>query len=245
MSNIPTFISLLFAATTFLTVWMFYKASGKSKPILMGILAWMVIQAIIALTGFYQVPYSMPPRFVLLIGPVIIISILLLVTKWGKAFMDTLDLKVLTLMNTIRIPVEITLFFVYSAGLIPVLMTFEGNNFDILSGITAPLIFYFVFIIKKLGKTVLLLWNFLCIGLLINVIVIAILSAQTPFQRLAFDQPNIGVTIFPFIWLPCVVVPIVLIGHLSAIRQLLKTIRINHQVKYECEISKIEKPELL
>ena len=222
MSNIPTFISLLFTATAFLTVWMFYKASGKSKTVLIAILSWMLIQAIISLTGFYQIPNSMPPRFVLLIGPGLIFSILLLVTKWGKEFIDKLDLKTLTLMHSIRVPVEITLFFVYSAGLIPVLMTFEGNNFDIISGITAPVIFYLVFIRKTLNKTALLLWNFLCIALLINVLIIAILSAQTPFQKLAFDQPNIGVTFFPFIWLPCVIVPIVLIGHLSAIRQLLK-----------------------
>ena len=235
MNNIPTFISLLFAATTFLTVWMFYMASGKSKPVIIGIFAWMIIQSIISLKGFYQVPHSMPPRFMLLIGPGFIFSILLFVTKWGKEFIDNLDLKTLTLMHSIRIPVEITLFFVYSAGLIPVLMTFEGYNFDIISGITAPLIFYFVFIIKKLNKTALLLWNFLCIGLLINVVILAILSAQTPFQKLAFDQPNIGVTFFPFIWLPCVVVPIVLIGHLSAIRQLLKTNRINQQMTYESE----------
>jgi hypothetical protein len=227
MSNTLTLSSWLFAATTFFTVWMFYKASGKSKPILIGILVWMIIQTVISITGFYQVPNSMPPRFVLLIGPGIIFSILLLVTKWGKAFIDTLDLKTLTLMHTIRIPVEITLFSVYSAGLIPILMTFEGNNFDIISGITAPIIFYLVFIIKKLKMTALLIWNFLCIGLLINVLIIAILSAQTPFQKLAFDNPNIGVTIFPFIWLPCVVVPIVLIGHLSAIRQLLKLNSIN------------------
>jgi len=136
-------------------------------------------------------------------------------------------LKTLTLMHSIRIPVEITLFFVYSAGLIPVLMTFEGNNFDIISGLTAPIMFYLVFILKKLNRLALLIWNLLCMGLLINVLGIAILSAQTPFQKLAFDQPNIGVTFFPFIWLPCVVVPIVLIGHLSAIRQLLKINRIN------------------
>ncbi|HQW96450.1 MAG TPA: hypothetical protein PLU58_11640, partial [Saprospiraceae bacterium] len=69
--------------------------------------------------------------------------------------------------------------------------------------------------------------NILCSGLLLNVVVIALLSAQTPFQKLAFDQPNIGVTFFPFVWLPSVVVPIVLIGHLAAIRQLLKMNRIN------------------
>jgi len=227
MSNIPIIISLLFVVTAFLTVWMFYKASGNSKPLLMGILAWMLFQATISLTGFYQILNSIPPRFLLLIGPGIIISILLFVTKWGKEFIDNLDLKALTIMHSVRIPVEITLYFVYSAGLIPVLMTFEGNNFDIISGITAPLIFYFVFIVKKLNRTALLIWNILCSGLLLNVVVIALLSAQTPFQKLAFDQPNIGVTFFPFVWLPSVVVPIVLIGHLAAIRQLLKMNRKN------------------
>ena len=227
MSNIPIIISMLFVVTAFLTVWMFYKASGNSKPLLMGILAWMLFQATISLTGFYQISNSIPPRFLLLIGPGIIISILLFVTKWGKEFIDNLDLKALTIMHSVRIPVEITLYFVYSAGLIPVLMTFEGNNFDIISGITAPLIFYFVFIVKKLNRTALLIWNILCSGLLLNVVVIALLSAQTPFQKLAFDQPNIGVTFFPFVWLPSVVVPIVLIGHLAAIRQLLKMNRKN------------------
>ena len=227
MSNIPIIISMLFVVTAFLTVWMFYKASGNSKPLLMGILAWMLFQATISLTGFYQISNSIPPRFLLLIGPGIIISILLFVTKWGKEFIDKLDLKTLTIMHSIRIPVEITLYFVYLTGLIPVLMTFEGNNFDIISGITAPLIFYFVFIVKKLNRTALLIWNILCSGLLLNVVVIALLSAQTPFQKLAFDQPNIGVTFFPFVWLPSVVVPIVLIGHLAAIRQLLKMNRKN------------------
>jgi len=46
------------------------------------------------------------------------------------------------------------------------------------------------------------------------------LSARTPFQQLAFDQPNIGVTLFPFVWLPSVVVPLVLVSHIAAIRQL-------------------------
>tara|TARA_R110002096_G_scaffold209585_1_gene396758 strand:- start:1620 stop:1829 length:210 start_codon:yes stop_codon:yes gene_type:complete len=50
---------------------------------------------------------------------------------------------------------------------------------------------------------------------------IAALSAQTPFQQLAFDQPNIGVTYFPFVWIPAVIVPIILFSHLVSIRQLI------------------------
>ena len=221
METIPAFVMILFVAATIFTVWQFFNASGKSKTLLIGIGIWMLFQTILSLTGFYEVRESIPPRFVLLIGPGIIFTALLFLTKRGKAFIDSLDLEKLTLLHIVRVPVEITLYFVCAAGLIPVLMTFEGNNYDIISGLTAPLIYYLVFASKKMTKSSLLIWNFLCLGLLINVLVIAILSAQTPFQRLAFDQPNIGVTFFPFVWLPTVIVPIVLFSHLAAIRLLL------------------------
>ena len=100
-------------------------------------------------------------------------------------------------------------------------MTFEGYNYDILSGITAPIIYYLAFVKKRIGKRGLLIWNIACLGLLLNILTIAVLSAQTPLQQLAFDQPNIGVTYFPFVWLPTVIVPIVLYAHLASIRQLL------------------------
>ncbi len=147
--------------------------------------------------------------------------------------MDNINLKWLTLLHTIRIPVEIVLYYVYLGGLIPALMTFEGYNFDVVSGITAPIIYYLVFVKKVLDKKTLLIWNFLALILLINILTIAILSAQTPFQKLAFEQPNIGVTYFPFVWLPAVIVPIVLFSHLSSIRQLLKLQNKNGKIENE------------
>lgn len=221
MQNVPVIISILFVIITLLTVWQFYNAANKSKTVIVCLSIVLILQAAIALSGFYRVTQTFPPRFVLLIGPGIIFSVIMLFTKQGKAFIDSLNLKKLTLLHTLRIPVEITLYFVCLAKLIPGLMTFEGNNYDILSGLTAPIIFYFVFVSKKLNNKALLVWNFICLGLLINVLVIAILSAQTPFQKLALDQPNIGVTFFPFVWLPAVVVPIVFLSHLAATRQLI------------------------
>jgi hypothetical protein len=100
-------------------------------------------------------------------------------------------------------------------------MTFEGRNFDILSGITAPFIYYFGFIKNKLDKKIILAWNFLCLGLLINIVGIALLSAPFPFQKFAFSQPNIALAYFPFVWLPCCIVPLVLFSHLVTIRQLI------------------------
>jgi hypothetical protein len=222
MNDLSIIISVLFVIVTLLTAWQFYNASGKSKTVLAFISAWLILQALIGLTGFYQNTQSFPPRFILLIGPGIILSVLILVSKRNRNFIDSFSLRKLTLLHTVRIPVEITLFFVYTAKLVPLIMTFEGNNYDIISGLTAPVIYYLFFIKKKIANTVLLAWNFICLGFLINILVIAVLAAPTPFQQLAFDQPNIGVTFFPFVWLPGFVVPIVLVSHFIAIRQLVK-----------------------
>jgi hypothetical protein len=136
--------------------------------------------------------------------------------------MDSLPLKNLTYLNVIRIPVEIDLFYLFLYKAVPELMTFEGRNFDIFSGITAPFIAYFAFTKAKLSKPILLIWNFICLGLLINIVVNAFFSAPFPFQKFAFEQPNVAILNFPFSWLPTFIVPIILFGHLSSIRQLLK-----------------------
>jgi hypothetical protein len=215
-------VSILFAVVTLVTVWQFYNAANKSKTVLISISAWVILQGIIGLTGFYQVTQTLPPRFVLLLGPALILTVLLFVTPRGRSFVDSLNIRKLTILHAVRIPVEITLYLVYTAKLIPLIMTFEGRNYDIISGLTAPVIYWLIFVSKRLNNTALLVWNFVCLALLVNILVIAILAAQTPFQQLAFDQPNIGVTVFPFVWLPSVVVPIVLLSHLAAIRQLIK-----------------------
>jgi len=220
MENLPAYISILFGLTTILTAWIFYKAAGNSKPFLLIILIWLAVQGFIASSGFYTITDTIPPRFLLLILPPFLGITALFMSPKGRKFLDSLDLKTLTILHTVRIPVEIVLFFLFTYKTIPELMTFEGRNYDILSGITAPFIFYFAFRRKQLDWKVILIWNVICLGLLINIVSNAILSAPFPFQQFAFDQPNIAVLYFPFIWLPSCVVPLVLLSHLAAIRQL-------------------------
>jgi hypothetical protein len=183
----------------------------------------MVIQAIISLSGFYSITDTTPPRFLLLVLPPLLIILLLFFTRKGRLYIDSLDAKTLTLLHVIRIPVELVLLLLYLHGTIPQLMTFEGRNFDIISGITAPFVYYFGFLKRTLPAKVIVAWNFVCLLLLFNIVLHAILSAPFPFQRFAFDQPNIAILYFPFTWLPCCVVPIVLFAHLAVIKQLTHT----------------------
>jgi hypothetical protein len=99
----------------------------------------------------------------------------------------------------------------------PQIMTFEGYNFDIIAGLSAPLIAYFGIAKKKMNRRLLLVWNIFSLLLLLNIGCITILSAPFPFQQLGFDQPNIAIFYFPFILLPTVIVPIVLFAHLVSI----------------------------
>lgn len=219
MAETSILISTGLIVTTLLSLWLLFKAL-QNKKVLYGIIIWMIFVGILGASGFYQKLGTPPPRFALLLPPAILFVLLLFTNKKSKEFMDHISLKWLTILHIVRIPVEIIFYYVFLAGLIPELMTFNGYNYDIISGVTAPILYYLIFVKKIVGRKGLLAWNFVCLGLLINILTIATLSAQTPFQQLAFKQPNVGVTYFPFVWIPAVIVPIVLFSHLVSIRQL-------------------------
>ena len=153
MNNLPIYISIFLVLTTILTIGFFYRAARYSKTTLFVLIIWLLVQSAVGLSGFYLVTDTIPPRFSLTIVPPVLFIVLMFLSSKGRRYLDSLDLKTLTVLHSIRIPVELMLFFLFINKTIPELMTFEGKNLDILSGITAPFIFYFGFIRKKLNKT--------------------------------------------------------------------------------------------
>lgn len=226
----PTsYISIAFIFTTLLTFFLFSRIAIDGAPrlknkIVIGLTAWLILQGGIAYTGVYTSQLdALPPRFIFAILPPFIFMGILFFTQKGRTFIDQLPLTKITWLNIVRIPVEMVLYGLFLAKYIPELMTFEGRNFDILAGITAPFVAYFGITKNKMSRSLLLLWNCISLGLLVFIIVNALLSAPTPFQQFAFNQPNIAVLHFPYIWLPSFIVPIVFFGHLVSIRQFWKT----------------------
>jgi hypothetical protein len=219
MENIPIFLSLGIMLITLLTGFFLYKATS-SKMILGISCAFLLAQTILGLKGVYTHTSSFPPPLLLLVGPGLIGIIVLFATKSGRRLIDSFDQRWMTWLSVIRAPVEFILLALFIYKQIPQVMTFEGRNFDILSGLSAPFIAYFGYTRMKISRPALLLWNFLCLGLLLNVVIHAILAVPGPLQRIAFDQPNVAVLYFPFVWLPGFIVPAVLFSHLVNIRQL-------------------------
>lgn len=233
MENLPFYIPVLFIIITIVTLFFVVKASGFSRPAIAVLLAWLLVQAVIASTGFYTYTASLPPRFLLAVVPPFIAIIVLFTTTKGKQLVDSMPAGTLILLHMVRVPVEIVLFMLFIHKTIPGIMTFEGNNFDIISGVTAPAVYYAGFVIKKMKPAFIIAWNILCILLLANIVIIAILSVQFPFQQFGFGQPNIAVLYAPYVWLPCFIVPAVLFSHLVVIRQMRRTMRAGRANKNE------------
>ncbi len=199
------------------------KVSNKAAGgVALFIGAWMFLQEQLAFNGFYLKTDTLPPRFIFAVLPMFFLIAVLLILPVTKNFLAQMPLLPLTLLHIVRIPVELVLHWLFQAGLVPQLMTFEGRNFDILSGITAPVIAWLAFRGGKVNRKLLLVWNIIALCLLINIVSHAILSLPYPMQKLAFDQPNYGVLFFPFIWLPSMIVPAVLFCHLVSIQRLMK-----------------------
>jgi hypothetical protein len=160
LPNTPI-ISLLFGLTTGLAVGLFYLAARRSGRTLLVLLAWLLLQAAVGLSGFYTISNTMPPRLALLLGPPLLAIVGLFATAAGRRYLAGLRLETLTLLHVVRVPVELVLFSLFLHKAVPQLMTFEGRNWDILAGLTAPVVYYFVFQKKLLGRRGLLLWNVL------------------------------------------------------------------------------------
>jgi hypothetical protein len=232
IDNLPTYITLTFGLTTLATLALFIRTirsahsetiQKKSTPILICLTGWLTLQAVLTLNNKYNTDTSSFPPKIMLLGilPPVLTIILLFTTLKGREFADGLPLRNLTFLNIVRIPVEMVLFWLFLNHAVPGLMTFEGQNFDIIAGITAPFIAWFGFTKQIISKKAILIWHLICLALLANIVVHALLSAPSPIQKLAFEQPNIAILNFPFSWLPTFIVPVVLFCHLVSIRQLI------------------------
>ncbi len=220
INDLSFWINALFLATVLATIIGFVIAA-RSRALFVGLLAWVLVQGALGLGGFYQDTTHMPPRLLLFgVLPCLLFIAGCFLTQRGRGLIDGMGFRTLTWLHVVRIPVELTLWLLVERKLLSEYMSVGGTNFDILSGLSAPVVAYLAFRSGRVNKPLLWAWNIACLLLLLNVVITAALSIPSPMQRLSFEQPNIAVLYFPFNLLPTVVVPLVLFAHLVAFRKL-------------------------
>ncbi len=194
------------------------RAPLLAKRALVFVVGWLVLTALIAASGVLSDFEARPPRMMLLLG--LSLLVFALVTR-GEAFAKLVHATpthwVVALMS-VRVPIELGLWALYREGRVPLHFTFEGRNFDVLVGLSAPFVAY-AMARGILSTRAVVLWNILSLGLLANIVGMAVTTLPGPLQ-LSWPGPvPTIVTTWPFVWLPTFLVPVALFGHVFSLRQ--------------------------
>lgn len=108
------------------------------------IISWIALLSVLSLKGFFADFTHLPPRPVLIILLPLIFVLWFIFSKSGSELLSHASPQGLIYMQSFRIIVELLLWLSFLNHVLPVQMTFEGGNLDILSGILALPAGYFV-----------------------------------------------------------------------------------------------------
>jgi hypothetical protein len=195
------------------------STSRPPRPLRAGIVAivWLALSAAAALAGklsFTTVPPTMMVAVVIGIG----LALSLGLSHTGERLAATVPLAALVGSQAFRFPLELAMHRAMSEGLMPVQMSYSGLNFDILTGLSA-LLLGVVLAVRPVDYRIVRAWNAIGFLLLFNIVTIAVLS--TPLFRVFHNEPaNTWIASFPYVWLPTVLVPAALLGHVLVWRRL-------------------------
>jgi len=182
-----------------------------------GFILWIGFLAAITYSGFAGNFENFPFNVMPVVAIPLITSLVLIFSSSTKQVITHLPFKMLTQLQVFRVFVELLLWLLYIQNLLPVQMTFEGRNWDIVVGITSLVIAAF-FLTKK---SAMIVWNIFGMILLVNIVTIAILSLPSPIRVFHNEPANTIVTVFPFVLLPGLLVPFAYILHFLSFRKLL------------------------
>lgn len=197
-----------------------YKAENK-KNFFQSVLIisfWLILILSIGHTGLLGRFDKFPAPFMFFFPTMMLFSFFLAYSKYGTAVVQRITLANLVFFQSFRVLAEIVLFLALKEGLAPVQMTFEGYNFDIVTGILA--IVLGIYLRRRTNKKLALSFNILGLVFLGVIAFIAITSMPSPLRLFMKDPSNIWVTTSPYILLPGVLVVAAVTLHLLIFRKL-------------------------
>ena len=214
---------ILFLFTVLVTALCLARIAGFAYPrnwtaaLVIGI--WLALTLAVAASGILRDFTRFPPRVMLLVVSALILTAGLAFSRVGARLAQSTPLYWLIGYQAFRIAVEIFLAWGAHSGIVPPQMTIEGRNWDLVTGLTAIATAWLA-AKGRLGRRGVFIWNCLGLGLLVNVMSIAVLSMPTPLRQWANEPANTFITGAPYIWLPTFLVPAALFGHLLVFRRL-------------------------
>lgn len=222
-------IIVLVATLAFVFIYAVRKAGGGGETnalsrrwtgfAILIVTVYLASSALIAESGILREFQRRPPPFLLLVGAFTLATAVLAFSPVGTRLVDGVGIAGLIAFQVFRIPVELWLHRLYQEGVVPVQMTYEGRNFDIVSGLLAFGLGLWA-LKRQPPRWAIWLFNLVGLALLVNIVTVAILSAPTPLRQFFNKPANTFVADWPFVWLPAFLVQAAWFGHLLVFRWL-------------------------
>lgn len=218
IANSPSMMSFLIILIG--VVWGLWLGVRKSWPqkswhVAIGSILWLVLYSAVVASGFLQAaPF---PRLPILLGMVILVSLLFALSPVGKKMAFGIPIYILAGFQVFRFPLELVLHSWAVQGVVPWTMTWNGSNWDIISGILGGVAWFW----GRQSRQILWLANVVGSVLLLNVMRVAVLSSPIPFGW-ELERPLLLGFYLPYSLIVPVCIGGALAGHVILTRALLR-----------------------
>lgn len=182
------------------------------------LMGWLVLTFLLARSGVLVAPAGSAPRMLFVLAPASLALVALAFSPFGARLIAGLPLGWIVLTQVFRLPVELILFELHREGVLPVQMTFEGQNFDVLTAIGAVVVW--LVCRKREVRGLVLAWNVLGLALLARIVFIAVRAMPGPWPADPVEPQNTIVLTSAFVWIPVLYVTTALFVHVLVFRAL-------------------------
>lgn len=195
------------------------RVGGPAGRVALGITLVLAVSYAVAASGL--VADAIPPKPMAIFVPAMLLALWFsLKSRSGELLATRAPLAALVGLQAFRLPLELLMHGWADQGALPPQMSFDGYNFDIVTGVlalaVAPLADR-----GALGRRLVLVWNVVGLALLINIVTLSVLSLPGPLNKFPDQIPNVLVMRAPYVWLPAYLAAIVApAGHIIVFRAL-------------------------
>jgi hypothetical protein len=211
-----TVLAVVVAALTILLISRAGRRAAVGAAVVIAVL--MVAEYGLAASGILREWSRRPPPIMPAVIMPVLLALVTPLTRLGARIAASTPFAAIIAIQAFRFPLELVMHRAATSGLMPVQMSYSGRNFDVLTGILAIVVAWIAARAAR-PRGIVIAWNLLGTLLLANIVTVAIASMPM-FAAFGADRLNTWVADPPYVFLPTVLVPAAVFGHMLVWRKL-------------------------
>lgn len=200
------------------------KAKRKKSTLVICLMLWQLYIFALGQTDILS-SYELPPRFaIFLIGPAFLFTGIFIYANRNNTWLHHIPKSWLVYLQSFRILVETLFVFSVTEGVLHTNVTIEGYNFDMILGLTAPVVAFLAFSKNIISEKMVLLWNYLGLVVLASVIFVFLSTVFLPeLYGSEGSLMPLTFTKYPYTLIAGFLMPVAVFMHVLSIVQLRKS----------------------